>query len=427
MAKQRTSEEKLQFSEDRYDRLFKKTNFRAKELESLGVSQGNAQKAMLNVMEDLEEAKELIEIEKVKDDAMLASIGEGLIAVDNEGQVMIMNRVAEDLLGYSIRDLKGKKLTNLILEDEAGNLIPLGKRPTTIALSSGKITKVAYFFVRKDKTRFPIAITATPIKLDGKAIGLVEIIRDVTHELEIDRAKSEFVSLASHQLRTPLGIMKWYLEALAAEAYFKAAPRAVHDYFDEISRSTERVLALVRDLLSVSRIDQGKVKNVAKQVDLTAVVGAIVKQMQIVAQQKKIKLNLKMESKDPIVIKLDTTRFHEVVENLIGNAVEYTSEKGSVEVRVTKERDSVAITVTDTGIGISAQDQKKLFTKFFRAENAVARNAEGSGLGLYVVKSYVEGWGGKISVKSVLGKGSTFAITLPIKQGGESYEENISS
>jgi len=167
---------------------------RTKELESLTKSQEETKKAMLNVMEDLEMAKEQIELEKAKDEAMLASIGEGLVAVDNKRKVIVMNKTAENMLGWKLNEMIGHEITNLPLEDEEGHLMPLEKRPTTIALTTGEKTKVTYFFVRKDKTRFPITITATPIKLHGKTIGLIEIIRDITRELEIDREKSEFVT-----------------------------------------------------------------------------------------------------------------------------------------------------------------------------------------------------------------------------------------
>ena len=389
---------------------------RTKQLEDLTKSQEKTKKAMMNIMEDLEKAKAVIETEKAKDEAMLASIGEGLIAVDNQGKIMIMNKIAENMVGLKIEDIIGEELTSLPLEDEGGTPIPHEERPTTIALSTGDAVKVTYFFVRKNKTRFPIAITATPIKLGGKTVGLIEIIRDVTQEQTIDKAKSEFVSLASHQLRTPLGIVKWYLEALENESYVKNAPETIRKYFDEIYKSNERVLSLVRDLLSVSRIEQGRVKNVPKLSNVVNTIKDIVEQMQIIARKKGIHLNLTIDATKIPHINIDILRFHEVVENLINNATEYTLADGSINVCVKKIADTLLISVKDTGIGISAEDQKRIFTKFFRGEKAIEHNPEGSGLGLYVVKSYVEGWGGKIDVNSTEGKGSTFTISLPIYQ-----------
>jgi signal transduction histidine kinase len=137
--------------------------------------------------------------------------------------------------------------------------------------------------------------------------------------------------------------------------------------------------------------------------------------MQIVARVKRIALGLTIQTTGEIVTNIDALRFHEVVENLVNNAIEYTRDGGTVDVNLKKIKDIISVSVKDTGIGISEGDKEKLFTKFFRSEEAVKSHPEGTGLGLYVVKSYVERWGGKIDVESVYGKGSTFTITLPIR------------
>lgn len=379
----------------------------------------HSKQAMLNVMEDLELAKTLLEQEKAKDEATLASISDGLVAVDQNRKVTIINRAAEDLLGWKASEVIGSEITALPLEDEEGNVIPLEKRPTTLAFEGNVTAYLESFFVKKDKTKIPVAITATPVKLGGKTIGLVEIIRNVTQEKEIDKAKSEFVSLASHQLRTPLGIIKWYLEAMGSEDYFIKAPETIKKYYDEIYTSNERVLSLVRDLLSVSRIDQRKIKDTPKLIDVIQAVKEVTEQMKIVARKKEVILNLTLPDKKIPLLMLDQLRFHEVLQNLINNAIEYSNVSGKVEISVKKDTDNLIISVQDTGIGISVPDQKKLFTKFFRSEKATGHNPEGSGLGLYVVKAYVEGWGGHIKVESVEGSGSAFTVSLPIK-GGES-------
>lgn len=388
---------------------------KAEELERMSKSQDETKLAMLNVVEDLEEAKSNIEREKAKDDAMLESIGEGLIAVDTLGNVMIMNKTAEHMLGRNTKEIIGRTLTSFPLEDEEGHLIPIEKRPTTIALSSGQTVNVVYYLVRKDKTRFPIAITATPIKLKGKTIGLIEIFRDITREKEVDRAKTEFVSLASHQLRTPLGIAKWYLEAVIAEEYIRKSPETIQDYLNEVYKSNERLLVLVRDLLSISRIDQGKVRDTPRLVNITQIVKRVVKEMRILALKNEISIRLQIKDPNIQSLYIDPLRVQEVIENLVTNAITYSYPSGIVEVILDKKDDMVNLSVKDTGVGMTREDRRKLFTKFFRSERAIAKNTEGAGLGLYVVKSYIEGWGGTISVSSTKGKGSTFTITLPVK------------
>lgn len=387
---------------------------RTQELERLSKSQEETKQAMLNVMEDLEAAKSVIEIEKVKDEAMLASIGEGLIAIDNNKKIMIFNKAAENIMGWKRKDLIGKKLTMLPLEDEEGNAVSFDKRPTEVALSTGTLVNNTYFFVKKDKTRLPIAIHVTPIKLQGKIIGAIDIFRDITHEKEIDRAKSEFVSLASHQLRTPLGIAKWYIEAIKQEGYLDKIPQIAKDYLEEVYKSNERLLSLVRDLLSISRIDQGKVRDNPQLVKITELIATIIKAMTILATKNNITIHLELKKSNIPMIFIDKLRLQEVIENLITNAIEYSNTNGKIDVTLGASTNKIFIVVKDTGIGISEVDQKKLFTKFFRSEKAIGKNTEGSGLGLYVAKSYIDAWGGSISVKSQEEKGSMFTISLPI-------------
>lgn len=376
----------------------------------------NTKTATINLLEDIQAEKEKLAEAMSKDEAILASIGDGLIAVDQNTRVIFMNEAIEILTGWKKEELIGKSwFEGVFMKDEKGNALPDDKRPIMQAISHRKST-TTYYLVRKDKTTFPVAITATPIILNGEVVGAIGVYRDITKEIEIDKSKSEFVSLASHQLRTPLGIIKWYLEALENEDYFKKSPTVIRGYFDEVYKSNERVLSLVRDLLSVSRIEQGQVKNVLTSVDALPIVKEIVEQMQILARKKKVALHLTIQDRKIPSINIDIIRFHEVIENLIANAVEYTMASGIVDVNVKKQGNRLVISVKDTGIGISPADQKKLFTKFFRSEKAVGHNPEGSGLGLYLVKSYVEGWEGKISVESVEGKGSTFVVSLPISQ-----------
>ncbi|MFI5265166.1 MAG: sensor histidine kinase [Candidatus Levyibacteriota bacterium] len=353
--------------------------------------------------------------EKAKYGAILASIGEGVIAIDGDRRVLLLNKIGEELLGWREKDLIGKVINDLPLVDGDGHLVPLEKRPTYVSVTTGKaVTTTDSFFVRTDKTKFPIGITVSPIILNGKKLGAIAVFRNITKEKEVDRMKTEFISLASHQLRTPLGIMKWYLEALTKDVWLKKAPQTVQDYIEQLRKSNERVLNLVHDMLSISRIDSGKVKNTPQPINIPAVIQDIIKQLQIVARKKNVDLSIVIKPKSLPKISIDTLQFHEVIENLVANAIEYNATGGKVDVIVDVVKNSLTVTVQDTGIGISQQDQKKLFTRFFRSEKAVSQNPEGSGLGLYVVKSYVESWGGNITVASVEGKSSAFTINLPI-------------
>ncbi len=394
-------------------------SIRNKRLEALTKRQERTRMKLLDAMNDLQAAKNETNLERIADQAILESIGEGLIAVDAKGKIMMVNKAAEKLLGQKSSELKGARLTKLPLLDSEGRRIPAAKRPILTVLNSAAVIGPSSgdnYFVHKTKGKFPVGLTTTPIRLKGKIIGAIEVFRDISKEQEIDKAKTEFVSIASHQLRTPLGLTKWYLEAMREEGT-DVLSKTNQSYLNEIHKSNERVLQVVRELLSVSRIDQRRVKNEPQNTDAVQLVRGIVDEIAPAATNKNIDLDLKIARARIPAIHIDQMRLHEVVQNLVINALEYTLPGGTVTVHVDRQGRSIVLRIVDTGMGISEEDQKRLFTKFFRSERAALQNPDGSGLGLYVVKSYVEEWGGSISVQSHEGKGSAFTITLPTKKG----------
>ncbi|HEX9153310.1 MAG TPA: ATP-binding protein [Candidatus Saccharimonadales bacterium] len=361
-----------------------------------------------------------IEEDKSRDEAILASIGDGLFVVDLDGNIILINKAFENMLGWKISEIRGKSFVEIIpAEDENGRLVPPKLRPISTAIESGQEIaqskpEQGYYLVRKDKSRFPIAYKVTLVKLGGKTIGAVGVFRDVTEEIETSRAKTEFVAIASHQLRTPLGITKWYLETLRQDDYFKKAPDGFRACIEELYKNNERVLTLVRNLLSVSRIDQGRVEDEPQPTNVTRLVEDILKEMTVVAKEKNITLLLTAKPDLPSMY-IDPVRLHEAIENVIINAIDYNIPSGKVKINVKRVDDELRISIQDTGIGMTAKDQERLFTKFFRSTGGSGHKAGGSGLGLYVAKSYIDKWSGRITVESKVGKGSTFTIALPFK------------
>lgn len=366
--------------------------------------------------EDLTAAKSVMEAEKVKDDAILSCIGEGLIAVDTQNKIFIANKAAESILGLTKKELIGREIKMFPVEDEEGNKVPFTKRPVALALSTSQIIKGLYYFPKTSTHKIPLSVLSAPVILKGKIIGVINIFRDITRDQENERAKNEFVSLASHQLRTPLGIVKWYIEALQTEGYLDSVPQLGKEYLNEIYKNNERLLLLVRDLLSVSRIDQGRVKDNPQLTNIPELIQNIITVLHILAEKHNVKLFVHFNKTNIPSIFIDTLRLQEVIENLITNAILYSKSRGKVDIIVDTIDNNLIISVKDTGIGIPKQDKKMLFTKFFRSANATEKNTEGSGLGLYVVKSYIDVWNGKISVESREGKGSTFCISLPLQK-----------
>src|ERR1035437_1521168 len=237
---------------------------------------------------------------------------------------------------------------------------------------------------------------------------------------EIDQQKSEFISITSHQLRTPLGSMRWNLELLEPEV--KSLSEVAQERLQETYRSNLHVIELVGDFLNVARIEQGRVKNEPKLANILEIIQSAVKEMEPEALKKLVTLNIKIKKPNIPKIIIDPNRFREVIQNLLSNAVKYTLKGGSVSVEIDYTVNFIEIAVLDNGIGIPEKDKIIIFTKFARAKNATLIDTEGSGLGLYIVKSFVEGWGGKVYFKSHTKEeslpadrqGTTFYISLPL-------------
>ncbi|MCR4328498.1 MAG: ATP-binding protein [Patescibacteria group bacterium] len=245
-----------------------------------------------------------------------------------------------------------------------------------------------------------------PVKMEGTA-------QDITKEKEIDRQKNEFISIVSHQLRTPLGSMRWNLELLQSETH--TLSEEAQGRVNEMYKSDLRLIRLVGDLLNVARIEGGRTKDEPELSEIFGIVESAIKEMEPEANKKSVALAFSSVETAIPKIMIDPKRFREVIQNLLSNAVRYTLPKGRVSVRVDYSDNLIKISVADTGIGIPKGEQSRLFVKFARAENAVKIDTEGTGLGLFIVKSYVEDWGGKVWFESIEGKGTTFYVSLPIK------------
>lgn len=387
----------------------------------------NAKIAARNVYEDLEAEKEKLAQAKAKDEALLGSIGEGIVAVDQDGSAIVVNKVAEDLLELAGRELMGKSFVQaLCLEDERGNRIPDAQKPMILCMTT--LCKIAatnaYYFVRKDGTKFPVMINATPVLLDAKPMGAIIVFRDITKEKEIDKAKTEFVSLASHQLRTPLSTVNWYAEMLLSGDAGKLN-KEQKKYLEEIYKGNQRMVVLVNALLNVSRLELGTFLIEPEPVNVVELAQSAAEEQKIQIDERKIQFFASF-GKDIPLVRVDSKLLRMVLQNLLSNAIRYTPEEGTVNLglypvkrgmSVDKqkiEEDSVAIVVSDAGCGIPKNQQDKIFTKLFRADNVREKNTEGTGLGLYIAKSIIDGSGGKIWFKSEEGKGTEFYVILPI-------------
>ncbi|MBU0976239.1 MAG: ATP-binding protein [Patescibacteria group bacterium] len=388
-------------------------------------------KAMLNVLEDLNDEKVKLEKSKARDEAVLLAIGEGLVVTDKLGKIILVNRTFEEMLSLRSEEAVGSSLSQLVpMVDEDGKQVPENKRLRSLLLIPGKrvvplrttyySTTDTYYFVRRDKTKFPVSITTTPILIKGKVIGVVEVFRDVTKEREVDRAKSEFVSLASHQLRTPLSTISWYAEMLLSEDVGKVKS-GQRKYLDQIYKANRRLIELVDSLLNVSRLEMGTFMVDPQQCNIIEISKEIIDELEPQALDKQIEIREKYEKEFP-TITADPKLLRIVIQNLLTNAIKYNKNKGDVQIEIytdtsnrneINKRENYVIKVSDTGHGIPKQQQNQIFTKLFRADNIKKLDTEGTGLGLYMVKSIVEHTGGKIWFESELDKGTTFFVSIP--------------
>ena len=380
----------------------------------------NTRGATLNLLEDLTVEKEALEIGRAKEAAILFSIGDGIIATDANRRIIIMNRVAEKLLGWKIDEAIGKLYNDIVsLEDEKGTFIPV-EEPIYKAFKEGTTTTTTtvsttsgLYLVGKNKTKLPVAITVSPVILGGKIIGAVEVFRDITEEKAVDKAKTEFVSLASHQLRTPLTAISWYTEMVLNEDVGKITLKQ-KKYLEEIYRGNQRMIDLVNTLLDVSRLEMGTFTVDLKLVDVIDIARNVFSEQTLEILQKELKIKEDF-GKDIPKFMADGKLFSIVFQNLISNAVKYTPVGGVIEFSISMDKKNILIKVTDTGYGIPEKQQSKIFTKLFRADNVLDKDTTGTGLGLYIAKSVIENSGGKIWFESKENAGTTFYVTIPMQ------------
>ncbi|KKT73798.1 MAG: PAS/PAC sensor hybrid histidine kinase [Candidatus Nomurabacteria bacterium GW2011_GWA1_46_11] len=352
--------------------------------------------------------------DQLKYQALLSSIGEGIVVTDRYGLIELINHKAEEMVGWKNEEVVGRRWCDVaLLVDEKGDQIPREKRATQKVLSTGQaVFNDTYFYVRRDGTKFPVGTTAAPIVENGKTIGVIAVFRDITHEKEVDRAKSEFVSLASHQLRTPLSAVKWFSELLIDGDAGQLTTNQ-SEFVGNIHKSNERLIEMVNSLLNITRIESGRIIVDPKPTNLADLVNQVLEDLQEKIREKKLTMVVSVHGQLPQVA-LDARMINHVYLILLSNSIKYSPEGSQITVIISKNDKEVVSQVSDAGCGIPQSDQSRIFEKFFRATNAVRTVTEGTGLGLYLAKVIVESSGGKIWFTSKENGGTTFWFTLPL-------------
>jgi len=363
----------------------------------------------------LQRTKDLEQI-RSRNEAILTSIGDGLVVVDEKGKISYINKSSEEMLGWKTQEIVGKSMVEVVPREDANGLeVSFKERILTQVLAGQKFVADftnPFYYIRKNKSRFPASSIVAPVIFNRKIVGAVEVFRDITKEIEIDTAKTEFVSLASHQLRTPLSTVNWYSEMLLTGDVGEVTPEQ-RTYLEEIYNGNQRMIDLVNTLLDVSRIEMGTFVVEPKSTDIVKLAQSVIAEEKLEIAKKRL-LHTEIFKRGIPHIQADPKLLRMVLQNLLSNAIKYTPEGGKIVTSITLDTyKNIIIKITDTGYGIPKNQQNKIFTKLFRADNVIGKDTEGTGLGLYIAKSIIDQAGGELRFESIEDTGTTFFIILP--------------
>ncbi|MCA9302372.1 PAS domain S-box protein [Candidatus Nomurabacteria bacterium] len=374
------------------------------------------QKALMNVLEDVQEEKQKAEqhsTELIKFKLAVENSSDQIVITDPEGYILYANPILEKITGFSVEESVGKKAGSRELW---GGIM----EPEFYEVMWTKIKKEKVLFKGQIKNRkksgeeYTASVTIVPILNDkGETIFFLGVERDITKEAEVDKMKTEFISLASHQLRTPLSAIKWFLEMLI-DGDLGTLNEEQQKTLLDVNTSNERMISLVNSLLNVSRIESGRIIIDPEPTELKDLIDGVL--MELTPQIKEKEISTIVSIGDNMEkISIDPKLIRNVYLNLISNAVKYTSKNGEIQIFVSHNDTEVISAISDDGIGIPKEQQDRIFQKFFRADNVIKVETEGNGLGLYLVKAIVESSGGKVWFSSTEGEGTTFWFSLPKK------------
>ena len=359
--------------------------------------------AVLNHMaEEIKNKMKKISYEEAKLDAVISSMFEGIMLTDEKGQILMMNPSLRKLFLIDSPP-EGKKpievLRNNEIQDMVDNIIKDRRRMAkeeSVTSASGEKS---------------ILVNGAPVTKEGQMEGVIMVFHDITELRRLERIRQDFVANVSHELRTPLSNIKGYSETLLGGAIRDEANSK--EFIDIIYRESGRLSNIIDDLLDISRMESGKIKMVFLPVEAGEAIKKAIAVLKNSFASKSINIELSVPPDLPRIL-ADEGRFTQVLLNLLDNAIKYTPERGGIKVFALKKDNFIQIEVADTGSGIPEKDLTRIFERFYRVDKARSRELGGTGLGLSIVKHIVQTHGGEVSVRSDLGKGSTFSFTIPI-------------
>jgi len=359
-------------------------------------------------------------IEKANRQAILESIADGVIVADGDNQITLVNMPASSILEIPPEKLIGRSVNEflgLYSHFDASWIQAIDEW----ASNAERIEQGTFLADRLRIEEKVVSVHLSPVLSESQFYGTVSIFRDITREVEVDKLKSEFVSTVSHELRTPMTSIKGYADLMLMGAAGEMS-EAQSRYLQVIKNNADRLHMLVNDLLNISRIETGKTTLDLRPLDVAQIIEQIVEghlRGRIQHESKELAVRTRIMPSLPLV-NADQSRVTQILTNLLDNAFNYTPEHGKITIIVKAENNFVGIAIQDTGIGISQENQAKIFDRFFRAEDEAVQRVPGTGLGLAIVRSLIEMHGGQLEVRSEPRAGSTFVVKLPavLEDGG---------
>ncbi len=337
--------------------------------------------------------------------AIIEHMADGILLINRDGSIITVNSALSRMVGIRSGAMLGKNI-------HSTNLHPALKAISAPLQRDRHTGHLASTVTLPGETGTTLRIIATPVTNErGQLLGEVRLLHDITRERHLEQLKDDFISTISHELRTPLFSIQGFVRLILNGDV--PDEKTQREFLTIIERQADHLAELVSNLLDLNRISSNALQLNLEPVDLNDILAQTIRQLQGFSRKKKVQVGIKLPASLPL-IQGDATRLRQVFTNLIGNAIKFTPQNGRVFVQAKAHNNSVLISVTDTGIGIPAEELERIFGKFYQVEEHSTRSAEGSGLGLHIARQLVERHHGKIWAQSELGKGSTFFVQLPI-------------
>lgn len=385
--------------------LEEKVRQRTAELEERNKEFLRSQEALANILEDMKEARDLATEERDKTLAIITNFADGLLVFDKTNRLSLINPQAERFFEVKSENVVGQPILELTKIQKLESLMSL----------LGREIRGVFRKELQIQENLILEASTIPVMRGEEKLGTLVILHDISREKMIERMKTEFVSLAAHQLRTPVSAIKWTLRMLL-DGDLGEITQEQKNFIEKTYKSNERMITLINDLLDVTRIEEGRYLYKPVLADIENVVHFVINSYKEEVAKRGLKLKFKKPEKKFPPLKIDVEKTRLAIQNLLDNAVRYTKPGGSVTISLKHVKNEIEFSVKDTGVGIPKDQQERVFSKFFRGANVIRMETEGSGLGLYITKNIIEAHGGKIWFESKENVGTTFYFTIPVKE-----------